>query len=72
MWTQVLEVATRGSKNDWIEVSINYIIESAIEPKELWVVVVTISQNPVGNIKEESCGNSSSRHQLQRNDSLDY
>ena len=72
MWTQISEVTTRGSKNDWTEISIKYLIESALEHIELRTVVVSIFQNPNRNIKEESCGNSSGSHQLQIADSLDY
>ena len=70
MWAKVSKVTTRGSKIDWTEVSIKYIIESAIDHNEKRKLGESISQNPDGNIKEESCGNSSSRHKLQRTDSL--
>ena len=71
MWAKVPKVTTWGSKIEWTEISIKYLIESALEHIELRTVVVSIFQNPNRNIKEESCGNSSSRHQLQRSDSLD-
>lgn len=35
-------------------------------------VGVAVSQNPDGDLKEESYGNSSSRYKFQRSDCLDY
>ena len=72
MWAEISAKTSGGSKNDWTEISIKYLIESAIEHNELRTVVVSIFQNPIRNIKEESCGNSSGRYQLQRANSLDY
>lgn len=52
MWAKVPKVTTWGSKNEWTEISIKYLIESVIEHYELRTVIVSISQNTDGNIKE--------------------